>query len=117
MLHRIPFTVTQQQKDDMDSFRVRLRFDDALIVYLNGTEVGRKMVPRGSRRRGIRRRWRPIPTRPRFSSKPSTSANFLNLVKVGNNVIAIHGMNSTTANSDFLVSPMLEYDTLSNSPE
>ena len=109
---RLPFSVTQQQKDAMDTLRVRVRFDDAVIVYLNGTEVGRKVVSAA--------------LAPTWNSASGTShadtagilfetvdmSNFINLVQVGTNVVAIHVLNSQATNTDLLVSPMIEYDTL-----
>ncbi|MHC4643033.1 MAG: FN3 associated domain-containing protein, partial [Planctomycetota bacterium] len=99
---RIPFTVSHTDLSDMT---LKVRYDDGFIAYINGVEVARRNFT-GS---------------PQWDSaadgeNPDTSAvNFENIdisahisvLKTGDNLLAIHGLNISTSDSDFLISAEL----------
>ena len=102
---RIPFTVTNLA--NMVSLTLRMRYDDGFAVYLNGT-----LLPTASRN---------APSPLAFNSAATTGnpdaeavqyeniniTQHLGLLTTGTNVLAIHGLNSSLASSDFLIGPQL----------
>jgi hypothetical protein len=104
---RYAFQVTSPA--DISSLLLRIRYDDGFAIYLNGTLIP---APTGQRN---------APASLTFSSAATTSHPdaqavvyeaipldaYRNLLVAGNNVLAIHGMNTTAANNDFLISPLL----------
>ncbi|MGI8601958.1 MAG: lamin tail domain-containing protein [Verrucomicrobiales bacterium] len=112
---RLSVPVTQQDKDSIGRLRLRMRYDDAYIAYLNGTEIARKTV-----NAAFVPSWNSLANNSHSDSAAIVFENvdisgFVNLLQVGNNVLAIHGMNSIPSNPDFLISPQIEYDTFSSS--
>jgi hypothetical protein len=88
--------------DNIDSMILRARYDDGFIAYLNGTEVARENF---------------IGTPAWNSSAISNHSDseavnfervdisaFINNLQQGNNILAIHAMNSSVTSSDFLIS-------------
>ncbi|MEJ2703879.1 MAG: lamin tail domain-containing protein [Sedimentisphaerales bacterium] len=98
---RIPFTVEDDSKK-LTTLTLKARYDDGFVAYLNGVEVAR----------------RNFSGTPAWKSRASTSHSDLlavqfesidisasfSLLREGGNVLAIHGMNSSTTNGDFLIS-------------
>ncbi|MCU0913082.1 MAG: chitobiase/beta-hexosaminidase C-terminal domain-containing protein [Planctomycetes bacterium] len=96
---RIPFTAPSTT---YSSLLLRMRYDDGFIAYLNGTEVAR----------------RNFSGEPQWNSVGSTDnpdaaavvpesidiSAYLGLLKPGENLLAIHGLNGTIDSSDFLIS-------------
>ena len=105
---RIPFNVTDPAA--LQSLILRMKYDDGYVAYLNGQVVGGRNAP---------------PT-PQWNSSATTShpnglaVNFedinlsgnLSALRAGENVLAIHGLNQSAADNDFLILPALvEYQT------
>ncbi len=98
---RIPFTFNDSP-DEFNFMTLNIRYDDGFVAYLNGTEVAR-------------RNFNGTPT---WNSRASTThsdsqavdfeainiSNFLHLLKRGNNLLAIQGLNASTTSSDLLIS-------------
>jgi len=101
---RIPFTFGGNT-DHFDSMTLNIRYDDGFIAYINGMEVARR----------------------NFDGAPASDSNasanhadaeavefesidcsdFLSTLQQGSNLLAIHGLNSSTTSSDFLISAEL----------
>lgn len=105
-LIRIPFTVAAGDLTDRNSVHLHVRYDDGYVAYLNGFEIARANftgVPNGSSNAD--------------SNHSDGSAMLLQAVDVshhfdllnegGENVLAIHALNVSTASSDFLLSAEL----------
>lgn len=106
---RTSFSVDAADLPDMDYMTLRVRFDDAFIAYINGTEVARSSL---------------APASPAWDSAttdnvwlPSDSIAFTDynitadlglLNPGGSNILAIHGLNSGDGSSDMLISYELE---------
>jgi len=98
---RIPFTIDA----DYSSLTLNVRYDDGFVAYINGTEVARRNF-NGT---------------PEWNSRASSShsdaaavllesidiTDYLDTIQQGDNILAIHGMNSSTTSSDFLISTEL----------
>jgi hypothetical protein len=101
---RIPFTCNTNP-GDFSSMTLRVRYDDAFIAYLNGTEVER-------------RNFTGTPTwnsRATASHTDSLAKDFEDFdisdhlvdLQAGDNMLAIHGLNQSTTGSDLLISAEL----------
>jgi len=98
---RIPFTIDAEYS----SLTLGVRYDDGFVAYLNGVEVARRNFDGTPA-------WNS-----RASSTHSDSAavvlesidisNYLDALQQGDNILAIHGMNSSTTSSDLLISAEL----------
>jgi hypothetical protein len=101
---RIAFDLDYTQIMQVSSFRLRMRFDDAYIAYLNGHEIARSAN---------------APANPVWNSQVSAGAErtafvdtdisvHVNKLRLGRNILAIQGFNANTSSSDFLISAELD---------
>ncbi len=100
---RIPFTVSNPSS--LDSLRLRMRYDDGFVAYLNGVEVARRNAPNTLA-------FNSAATVDLTSAQAQVTedinlAGFLSVLQVGPNVLAIQGLNSSASDSSFLVAPQL----------
>ena len=98
---RIPFTIDA----DYSSLTLGVRYDDGFVAYLNGVKVAERNfdgTPSWNSRAG--------------SSHSDSAAvllesidisRYLDALQQGDNLLAIHGMNSSSTSSDFLISAEL----------
>ena len=99
---RIPFRVTDAS--DIDQLWLDLRYDDGAVVYLNGTEVARTNVI------GDPPSFDATATTPHDDTGDFTRWNISSArssLREGQNVLAIHGVNQSLTDEDFLVWPQL----------
>ncbi len=98
---RIPFQIN----DDLQSYdfiTLRLRYDDGFVAYINGTEVQRSLI-------------NGTPSWNSFASGNHEAgglqdfdiSNHINVFHDGDNILAIHGLNTSLTSSDFLISAEL----------
>lgn len=109
---RIPFTLTPEQTNSLVTLKLKVRYDDSYIAYLNGVEVARKNVlstltPAYDSASGLSR-----PDSAAIIQETVDLTNHVGLLRE-NNVLAIHAMNAiasgaSSAAKDFLISPALE---------
>ncbi len=104
---RIDFNV-----DDVaafDSLLLQMKYDAGFVAYINGVEVARRNAPGTPGTPGAFNAAatleRPNDDVPFFESINITG--FLSLLQNGANVLAIHGLNSSAADDDFLLLPQL----------
>ena len=95
---RIPFSIDA----DYTSLTLNVRYDDGFVAYINGVEVAR----------------RNFDGTPAWDSRASAShsdsaavlfenidvSDYLDNLQQGDNVLAVHAMNSSTTSGDFLIS-------------
>ena len=100
---RFPFEL--ESIPELDELSLRMRYDDGFVAYLNGIEIARGNAP----------------ANPTFDSASSAShpdsraivfesfdvTEHVDLLRVGGNVLAVHGMNRSLGSSDFLIQPLL----------
>ena len=103
---RVPFTLDADALADVNELTLKIRYDDGFVAYLNGKEVARR----------------------NFTGTPSWNSHadsagesngqdfdeyidisqFIGDLKAGANILAIHGMNSGSTSSDFLISAAMD---------
>jgi hypothetical protein len=101
---RVPFVL--DDPSTIVSLRLRMRWDDGFIAYLNGTQVAADQAPAspgwnsgatGDRIEALNEDWTD------FDIATAAVPLF-----AGTNVLAIHGLNWRVGSSDFLILPALE---------
>jgi hypothetical protein len=102
---RIPFTASAEDMAGLNYMTLRLRFDDGFVAYLNGVRIASANAP----------------TSVAWNSGAAASHSDLSAIlfeefdcsaaldhlQEGDNILAIHGMNTSLTSSDFLVSAEL----------
>ncbi|HER20525.1 MAG TPA: lamin tail domain-containing protein, partial [Chromatiales bacterium] len=98
---RVPFVLTQDQKDRFTTLTLGVRYDDGFVAYLNGEEIHRVGVS-GT---------------PGWTSTGASHENrgmeyfdvsdHADALVVGANLLALHGANSSAGSSDFVISAQL----------
>jgi hypothetical protein len=100
---RIPFTTTTAAINAMDALKLKMRFDDGFVAYLNGAKVAEAFAPASPA-------WDSTATDSERESTAQVEYDITsaigNLIN-GSNVLAIHGLNYETGSSDFLNSAEL----------
>ena len=103
---RIPFNVTAADLEGMNSLILQMRYDDAFVIYLNGVRVAQPAnVPSILT-------WNSGATSVHDNDqailwKHFDLSMFTSSLQVGQNVLAIHGLNYQVTSSDFLISTQL----------
>ncbi|MCA9213621.1 MAG: lamin tail domain-containing protein [Planctomycetales bacterium] len=98
---RIPFDIADQAEiSAMTQLKLRMLVDDGFVAYLNGTQIASLNAPESPT-------WNSEST---ASNRPDLDGaieydilDFANLLVVGENVLAIHGMNDSPTSRDLLV--------------
>jgi hypothetical protein len=89
----------------LSGLTLQLKIDDGFVAFLNGFEVARTIAP-------MALAWNSASTSSTLDPAAVTFRNFdisahLNRLVPGVNVLAIHGLNRTVADTDLLVSPKI----------
>ena len=103
VLIRIPFTANDLDRSTVASLNLRMQYDDGFVAYLNGQEVARDNVD---------------PLTPNWNAAANGSnearnyvlfdiSEHLNLLRDGENILAIHGLNRSKSSNDLLFLPEL----------
>jgi len=107
---RIPFSLADASA--ISSLALSIRYDDGFYAYLNGDEIATRNAP----------------ANPTWNSATGSSINennnletidvsaFTSSLQNGQNVLAIHGINRSTTNGDFLIDPELSGTTTATGP-
>ncbi len=107
---RIPFEVQDGLPGRLSELYLSVRYDDGFVVWLNGVEVARANADEplqwdssasGSHEAG----------RQAFDTTLGLSGR-IDLLHTGTNLLAFHGLNTSTTSGDFLISAMLEGGTV-----
>ena len=110
---RIPFDL-DTDPNGLNSITLKIRYDDGFVAYINGQELARDNFDA------------PIPPMPdwddqadgyhddeealllqSFKLNRDDKPDVFNALRLGDNILAIHGMNDNTGSSDFLISAEL----------
>ena len=102
---RILFNNVVENMSQFDVLTLNMRYDDGFVAYLNGVEVARSNAP-------VSPEWNAAATQ----QNPDAAAvnleafdisSHLNLLSAGQNTLAIHGLNTSPDDGDFLLSSEL----------
>ena len=101
---RIPFTLTEN--DSFNALRLRMRYDDGFVAWINGVEVARRNAPDTLAWNSAATAEHPYVLATAFEDIDITAA--LPRLEIGTNILAIQGLNAAASDSDFLLLPELE---------
>jgi hypothetical protein len=103
---RLPFSVASPTA--LQSLTLRMMYDDGFVAYLNGQAVSQRLAP-GT----------PQWNSPATAAHPNADAlrfeeinlsDRLGILRAGNNVLALQGLNQSASDADFLILPeLVEY--------
>ncbi|MFH1198119.1 MAG: CotH kinase family protein [bacterium] len=100
---RIKFDLSAEQFGSLENMRLNIRYDDGFVAYLNGNKVAEANAPES-------------PEWNSNSVEAIESENFIefnlpesmNYLVEGENLFAIHGLNTSITSSDFLILPSIQ---------
>jgi len=97
---RIQFIVIQSDLENFDYMHLRIMYDDGFTAYLNGQKIIVVNSPESPQ-------WNSTATENHEaeSFELFDISAYIDLLKVGTNVLAIHGLNVSSNSSDFLILP------------
>ena len=107
---RIPFNIEADELSNTNFMFLDIMVDDGFAAYINGVKVSESNVPSPLV-------WNSA-TPSYMNSSGFTRFNiseFINLLNSGENLLAIHGVNTSLQSSDFLILPKLTIGNSSNS--
>ena len=110
---RFDFTVSPGQEPiEFDRLTLRMKYDDGFVAFLNGQEIARQMAPANAV-------WNTFATGSHSDSEAVNFVDFditqhLSLLDIGDNVLAIHGLNQSNTSSDMLILPELVISEVEN---
>ncbi len=100
---RIPFSLTEEELSEMATLYLNITFDDGFMAYLNGEKIAEYNSP-GSLY------WNSAAWTTHEADEPLSFniSSRTELLKTGENLLAIHGLNADITSSDFLINVELE---------
>jgi hypothetical protein len=108
---RVPFTVNDPA--GVQQLRLRMKYDDGFVAYINGQQVAARNAPTAPT-------WNSTATAEHPNEQSAVFEEIVidvpsGLLAAGQNVLAIHGLNLSATDSDFLIVP--ELDGVPSAPE
>ncbi len=102
---RIPFRVSAAERKKSNFMVLHMKYDDGFVAYLNGTRIA-------SANAASNPAWNAGATGQHDDASAVTWVSFdagkqINKLKTGNNILAIHGLNSGLGSSDMLINAEL----------
>lgn len=104
-LLRVPFLIPEEELPVLDSLTLSVKYADGFIAYLNGQEIARRNAPASPA-------WNSAAVTNRDSAAALLAEDvdvsaFIPLLQEGTNVLALHGLNASASEADFLLAPQL----------
>ncbi|MHC4642157.1 MAG: aryl-sulfate sulfotransferase [Planctomycetota bacterium] len=107
---RIPF-VLETDPNDLNSITLKIRYDDGFVAYINGEELARDnfnaTVPEWNDDADGYHDDDEALLLQSFKVNRDDKPDVFDALRLGDNILAIHGMNDNTGSSDFLISAQL----------
>ncbi len=100
---RLPFNIAAPSA--MTALDLQMRYDDGFVAYLNGTEVARRNAPTTPDHTSTATANRTLIEG--FTAETINLDEHFGLLTTGTNVLAIHGLNSSASDDNFLLQPEL----------
>jgi autotransporter-associated beta strand protein len=91
------------------TLKLRMKYDDGFVAYLNGTEIARRNAPTSLSYNSSATTTHPDAQAATFEDIDVTS--FIGALVPGTNVLAIRGLNLIASDGDFLIDPELDATT------
>lgn len=101
---RIPFSVTKDDTAGLLHLQLNIRYDDGFVAYLNGNKVAEAQAPDPLQ-------WNSSATSNQVEGGepvPKLLDAAIRDLVIGQNLLAIHGLNYSTNSSDFLITAELQ---------
>ena len=98
---RIPFTVSSAQLAAINNVILKVRYDDGFVAYINGTEVERALFTGTPTWNSLAETNHDDSAAVNFES--FYISDYISELHQGENILAIHGLNSSITSSDFLI--------------
>lgn len=100
---RIPFSVNADQLSKITTLNLLMRYDDGFVAYLNGVKIASSSAPDAPA-------WNSVSTAGNESTDvvSYTISDKVSLLKEGDNLLAIQGLNQKVSSSDFLIMAALD---------
>ena len=97
---RLKFNLPQADIEKWNFMILQMRYDDGFVAYLNGTRIAAAQAPGNLT-------WNSSATQTHDDGSATIfqkfdTSNFINQLKPGQNLLAIHALNESTSSSDFL---------------
>ncbi len=102
---RIPFEVNSGDQAGFNIMTLKVLYDDGFVAYINGTEIARSNftgTPVWNSSASVQNTDSAAVVFENFNV-----SSFLNALRSGENILAIHGLNQRATSSDFLISSEL----------
>jgi hypothetical protein len=107
---RIPFTL-DTNPNGLNSITLKIRYDDGFVAYINGQELTRDnfdaAIPDWNDNADYSHGDNDARLLQPFRVKRIDKPEVFNALQLGDNILAIHGLNVSTGSSDFLISAQL----------
>ena len=99
---RIPFTLNAEKLKQIRSLQLYVRYDDGFAAYLNGAKIAEANAP-------ALLSWNSAASAGHEAegSVAYPVSQFIDRLKEGDNLLAIHGLNASTTSSDFIINARL----------
>ena len=97
---RLKFNLNQADIEKWNFMILQMRYDDGFVAYLNGTRIAAAQAPGNLT-------WNSSATQTHDDGSATIfqkfdTSNYINQLKPGQNLLAIHALNESTSSSDFL---------------
>ncbi|MHC4656766.1 MAG: lamin tail domain-containing protein [Planctomycetota bacterium] len=102
---RTEFNLELGEPEIFDTLTLRMKYEDGFVAYLNGQEVFSRNAPNSLQWNSTADSNRPIQDASVFEVINLTA--FLDTLQAGKNVLAIHGLNDSSTDPNFLILPEL----------
>jgi hypothetical protein len=99
------YEFTAADVDQIKALTMTLQYDDGFVAYLNGTEIARQNAPASLSFNSAAPTVRADGLA--LQAEEYDLADHIDLLQNGNNVLAIHALNQSASNTDFLIAPTL----------
>jgi hypothetical protein len=101
---RVPFVINES--DAFNTLKLRIKYDDGFVAYINGREVARRNAPDPASWNSSATAEHPDSAALQFEDIDITAQ--IDALDYGTNILAIQGLNLSASDGDFLILPELE---------
>ncbi|HMJ64465.1 MAG TPA: LamG-like jellyroll fold domain-containing protein, partial [Candidatus Binatia bacterium] len=101
---RVPFVINES--DAFNTLKLRIKYDDGFVAYINGREVARRNAPGATDWSSAATAEHPDSVAMQFEDIDLSAQ--IDALDYGTNILAIQGLNLSASDSDFLILPELE---------